>query len=95
VNPVKLADDLYHWLQIRLVADRRPDDEAARHTVEFFVQLLAEEHGVDPSRLTYDVEETVIHVRYVQHGQQKRHMFSREAAELLLRHIENEPRYGQ
>lgn len=92
---MKLADSLYNWLQIKLVADRRPDDPAARDTLEFFARLLAEEHGVDISRLAYDVEEAVIHVHYVQHGQPKRHMFSREAAEILLRHIENEPRYGR
>lgn len=92
---MKLADNLYNWLQIKLVADHRPGDAAARDTVDFFAQMLQEKHGVDAGQLTYDVEETVIHVRYVQDGQLKRYMFPREAAEKLLRDIENEPRYGE
>ncbi len=91
---MNLADNLYNWLQIRLVADVRPDDVAAQETVDFFAQILQEQHGVDVARLSYEVEETVIHVSYIQNGQPKRYMFPREAAEKLLRDIENEPRYG-
>jgi len=90
-----LTDHLLHWLQIKLVADRRPDDAAAQDTVDFFAQVLQEEHGVDIEALSYRVEENVVHVYYVQAGQRKWHMFSRDAAEQLWRAVETEPRYGQ
>ena len=90
---MKLADDLFNWLQIKLVSDHRPDDVAAHETADFFAGIL-QEHGVDIQQLTYRMDETMIHVHYVQNGQAKTHMFPREAAEKLLRDIEHEPRYG-
>ncbi len=94
VSLVNLVDNLFNWLQIKLVADQRPEDLAARDTVAFFAEMLKEDHGVDTSQLSYEVEASMIHVLFVQEGKKKRQLFDREAAEKLLRDIEREPRYG-
>lgn len=91
---VNLVDNLFNWLQIKLVADRWPEDLAARDTVSFFADILKEDHGVDVSQLSYEVDGSFVHVIFVQEGKKKRQSFAREAAEKLLRDIEQEPRYG-
>lgn len=47
-----LLDALFYWLQMKWIADARPDDGAARETMGFFAQILSEDHelksfGVD------------------------------------------------
>ncbi len=41
-----LQDAVYNWLTIKLVADNRPEDQAALDTTTFFRELLTEEHNV-------------------------------------------------
>lgn len=90
---MNLQDALYNWLQIKLVADARPDDHAAKETLDFFELILREDHGLDSFEVS-QTDDTMIHVRYGTDGKWKRQMFDRESAERLLADIEAEPRYA-
>lgn len=90
---MKVADALFNWLQIRLVADARPEDEAARKTVAFFEEILQSDHQVEELAVA-ETDATMVHVRYRQNGRVKRQLFHREAASQLLSTIEADARYG-
>ncbi|WP_211246690.1 hypothetical protein [Cohnella pontilimi] len=81
---MSLIDALFYWLQMKLVCEARPDDEAARATVDFFAQILSEDHDL----LSYDLtsqNEVKIYVTYTVKGESERTVwFDREAAEQLL-----------
>ncbi|MCR2803721.1 hypothetical protein [Paenibacillus soyae] len=90
---MRFEDALFNWLQIRIVADARPDDGAARDTLAFFEQILREDHGLT----SFDIartDETMIHVRYVKDSRQKLQMFPREDGEQLLQDIIDNPKYN-
>jgi hypothetical protein len=88
-----LQDVLFNWLQIRLVADARPDDNAARETCDFFERILREDHGLTHFEASA-ADETMIRVRYTAEGKTKTQMYDREHAEQLLRDIEANPKYN-
>lgn len=88
-----LQDALFNWLQIRFVAEARPDDNAARETSDFFEQILREDHGVTQFEVAA-VDETMIHVKYTADGKTKIQLFDREHAEQLLHDIEANPKYN-
>lgn len=91
---MKLQDALYNWLQIRMVADARPDDKAALDTCEFFAAILREDHQVSEFGITA-IDDTMVHVRMVMEGKPKKQMFPREAAEQLLHDINSNPKYNE
>lgn len=89
---VKTAVD--SWLQIRYVAQARPDDAAAKKTYDFFETILTEDFGV--SELTvraYGDEDAYITVDYVVAGEKASMTFDRERIEQLLSDIEANPKY--
>ncbi|REK76226.1 hypothetical protein [Paenibacillus paeoniae] len=91
---MRLQDALFNWLQIRLVADARQDDGAARDTLAFFEEILREDHGL----ASFDIEridETMIHVRYEKDGRMKLQMYPRETGEQLLHDIIANPKYNE
>ncbi|WP_424768269.1 hypothetical protein [Paenibacillus sp. sgz302251] len=90
---MKFEDALFNWLQIRLVANARPDDQAAQETVEFFVLILKEDHGLTSFDVTRS-DDTMIHVKYEKDGRSKLQLYPREAAEQLLTDIEANPKYN-
>jgi len=89
-----LHDALFNWLQMKIVCTARPDDRAARDTLDFFEQILREDH-----RLTaFDVAEeddAAIHVQYTVSGKENWQRFDRELAEKLLEDINSNPKYNQ
>lgn len=89
---MKLTDALFNWLQIRIVGDARPRDRSARDTVQFFEQILREDHQVKELRLESD--DSVYRVHYLQGEEWKSRVFDRDSAEQLLRDIEAEPRFN-
>lgn len=91
---MKLQDALFNWLQIRIVADARPEDNAARETVDFFADILQEDHHLSHVAISA-VDETMYHVQYEAEGKTKRQLFDRETAEQLLADIEANPKYNQ
>ncbi|MFC0216323.1 hypothetical protein ACFFK0_28400 [Paenibacillus chartarius] len=90
---MKLQDALFNWLQIRIVAEARPDDRAAMDTRDFFEQILREDHHLSHFEVSR-VDETMIHIRYTADGTTKLQMFDREQAEQLLADIEANPKYN-
>jgi hypothetical protein len=81
---LSLMDALFYWLQMKLVSECRPDDEAAKETILFFAQILSEDHEL----ISYDVssQDTMkIYVTYtVKDGTTRTVWFDREASEHLL-----------
>ena len=87
-----LQNALFNWLQIKIVADGRPDDLAAADTADFFAQILREDHSLD--HIEYELNEDLIIVHYARGGEDNSQRFDRSYAEKLLRDIELEPRYN-
>jgi hypothetical protein len=86
---MRLTDALFYWLQLRLLADARPGDQAARDSLAWFAQILTEDH-----RLTaFDVsamEESKVYVTYTVRDEEPRTVwFDREAAEQLMRDLQD------
>ncbi|GGG89085.1 MULTISPECIES: hypothetical protein [Paenibacillus] len=90
---MRFEDALFNWLQIQIVADGRPDDNAAKETRDFFVQILTEDHGVTELFLL-KTDETMVHVKYVREGRSKLQLYPRESAEQLLSDIRSNPKYN-
>jgi hypothetical protein len=88
-----LQDALFNWLQMKIVSDARPGDGAAKETLDFFAQILSEDH-----KLTrFDVsnqDETMIYIQFEIDGTSKKQMFDRERAEQLLTDINSNPKYN-
>lgn len=90
---MKFEEALFNWLQIRLVADARPDDQAALDTLAFFAQILTEDHCLSDFVIS-KTDETMIHVKYEKDGRSKLQLFPRERGEQLLSDIESNPKYN-
>ncbi|HTG71642.1 MAG TPA: hypothetical protein VL921_20450 [Candidatus Udaeobacter sp.] len=90
---MKFEDALFNWLQIKLVADARQDDQAAIDTLAFFAQILTEDHGLS-SFVIIKTDETMIHVKYEKDGRSKLQLFPRDRGEQLLADIESNPKYN-
>lgn len=90
---MRFDDTLFNWLQIQVVAQARPDDQAAADTRDFFELMLTEDHNIASLRIE-KTDETMIHVRYEQEGRSKLKMFPRESGEQLLVDINSNPKYN-
>ncbi len=90
---MKLEDALFNWLQIKLVAAARQDDQAARDTLAFFEQILTEDHGLTDFAIT-KTDDTMIHLKYEKDGRVKLQLYPRERGEQLLADIQSNPKYN-
>ncbi|MDQ8736834.1 hypothetical protein [Paenibacillus sp. LHD-38] len=90
---MKLEDALFNWLQIKLVATARQDDQAALDTLAFFEQILTEDHGLTDFAIT-KTDDTMIHIKYEKDGRAKLQFYPRELGEQLLSDIESNPKYN-
>lgn len=90
---MKLQDALFNWLQIRLVAEARPDDNAAKETESFFAEILRDDHKLADVRFAIESDATV-HVLYELDGETHKQQYDREFAEQLLRDIIANPKYN-
>jgi hypothetical protein len=91
---VQLQDALMNWLQIKLVADGRPEDNAAKETLSFFEEILKEDHGLELFTIG-NADDTMYHVTYEVEGKKKTQLFDRERAEQLLVDINANPKYNE
>ncbi|TBL78120.1 hypothetical protein [Paenibacillus thalictri] len=91
---MNLQDALFNWLQIKLVAEGREEDGAARDTLAFFEEILRDDHKLN-SFLVDRADETMYHVRYELDGKSKIQMFDRELADQLLSDINSNPKYNE
>ncbi len=90
---MNLQTALFNWLQIKTVADARPTDEAAKKTVDFFAEILRDDHKLTHFEVTTS-DATMYHVSYELSGVKKKQMFDRETVEQLLHDINAEPKYN-
>ena len=90
---MQLKDALFNWLQIQVVQDARPSDRSARDTVQFFEEMLHEDHHVDHLEKRKEKDRYV--VSYQVDGEEKEEVFPKDMAEQLLRDILAEPKYNQ
>jgi hypothetical protein len=88
-----LQDALFNWLQIKIVSDARPEDGAAKETLDFFEQILREDHKLTSFSISGS-DETMLFVQYEVDGKSKKQMIDRERAEQLLTDINSNPKYN-
>ncbi|MFJ5713454.1 hypothetical protein [Neobacillus sp. NPDC093127] len=84
-----LQDALYNWLTIKVVCDARPEDTAAKETLEFFDDMLTNQHHV--SNLETTTDELMYYLSYQQGEEIKKARYPRELIEIMLDQINNEP----
>jgi hypothetical protein len=86
---MSLQDKLYNWLTIKVVVEARPEDTAAKDTMNMFEQLLAEENGIQSPEVTMD--EDMYYIEVNTNENQKTYRFPRDLIEVMLDQISNEP----
>lgn len=91
---MKLQDAIFNWLQIKLVAEARTDDNAAKETLEFFDQILKEDHHILEIKIT-SRDDSSIMIEYETESETKKQAIDRERAEQLLESINENPKYNQ
>lgn len=91
---MNLEAALFNWLQIRIAADHRPDDQAAQQTADFFLSVLQETHGIGDIRVESHGDD-LIRVVYEQNGTSGTKTFDRQIAEQLLEDIKANPKFNE
>lgn len=89
---MNLDDAIYNWLSIKLVAEAREDDLAAKDTYDFFSDILSEEHLVEEIEATKD--DLWYIVDYIIDGEKLQKQYPSKLIEALLLQIESEPKYN-
>ncbi|MDR7076432.1 hypothetical protein J2Y03_001435 [Neobacillus niacini] len=84
-----VQDALYNWLSIKVVCDARPEDTAARETLDLFDGIIKDEHHLTNILVTTD--EVMYYVSYTHEGESKKTRFPRELIEVMLNQINQEP----
>ena len=84
-----LQDALYNWLTIKVVADARPDDEAAQDTESLFRNILKNDFSVANIEVTKD--KSMYYVKYEKDREQKSARFPVELIDVMLEQINREP----
>ncbi len=82
-------DALYNWLSIKVVCDARPEDSAARETLDLFDDIVTNEHKLTNIEITTD--DSMYYVSYVQGDEMKKTRFPRELIEVMLDQINEQP----
>jgi len=91
---LKLDDALFNWLQIKTVADARPDDNAAKETADFFYTILTEDHQVSQLRVD-TIGADMLQIVYEVSGETRKKSFDRQMTEQLLHDINENPKYNE
>lgn len=90
---MRLQDALFNWLQMKIVVEGRPDDRSAHDTLQFFAQILEEDHQIETAEIS-ERDDQFIHIRYTVSGETQTMKFDRLAVEQLLHDIESNPRFN-
>jgi hypothetical protein len=89
-----LRTAIHSWLQIRIVSEARPEDDAAKKTFTFFEEIVSQDFGVtDLTILPYSDADHSIQLSYKVNGEPASVSFDREMTEKLLQDIEENPKY--
>jgi hypothetical protein len=91
---VRLEDALFNWLQIKNVAEARPEDISAKNTVDFFGEILREDYKLSNIRME-SLGDDLLQVWYDLDGVTHKKSFDREMTEQLLHDINANPRYNE
>ncbi|MBT2736282.1 hypothetical protein [Bacillus sp. ISL-7] len=83
-----VQDTLYNWLTIKVVCDARPDDTAARDTLNLFEEMIAELHL---SNIEVTKDNVMYYVSYQQGEETKKTRYPQELIEVMLNQINQEP----
>ena len=79
---MNLQDAIYNWLSIKVVADMRQTDQAARDTTDFFKDIITEDHGL--TEIEVELTNGYYLVHYEKAGRQEVMKFPIELIEALL-----------
>ncbi|MNI21360.1 hypothetical protein D3C73_748800 [compost metagenome] len=90
---MNLNDALFNWLQITIVSEARSDDHAAKETMDFFEQILREDHLLTSFYIDKQDDNMYV-IHYEWEGQNKVQKFDRESADRLLTDINSNPIYN-
>ena len=89
-----LRTAIHSWLQIRIVSEARPEDEAAKKTFTFFEEIVSQDFGVTEIMVVpYSDEDHSIQLTYKVNGEASSISFDREMTVKLLQDIEENPKY--
>ncbi len=88
---MNLQDAMFNWLQMHIVSEARPEDRAARDTLDFFATILREDHNLGRFEITAVDEENIIVQYELEDGEQTK-AFDRELCEKLLADINSNPK---
>ncbi|MBO9130311.1 hypothetical protein [Bacillus sp. 165] len=84
-----VQDALYNWLTIKVVAEARPDDNAAQETYELFDSMLKEDHGI--TSVVIEKREEMYLITYDMQGITKSTRFPTELIDCYLDQMNREP----
>jgi hypothetical protein len=84
-----VQDALYNWLSIKVVCDVRPEDTAAKETLDLFDEIIKDEHQLTNIEITKD--DVMYYVSYTHEGESKKTRFPRDLIEVMLNQINQEP----
>lgn len=86
-------DAIFNWLQIKHVAEQRPDDLAAQDTYKFFTSVLMEDHKL--AELNTEMEAGMYIVKFIENGTPGEKKFPAEFVHQLYIDISNEPKFNE
>lgn len=84
-----LQDAVYNWLSIKIVADHRPEDTAARETTAMFYDILKSDFNMEQVDVYSDEEKYVVDIQTS--DEKKTYHFPRELIDSMIEHINREP----
>jgi hypothetical protein len=84
-----IQDALYNWLTIKVVAEARPDDNAAQETYELFDEMLKQEHRI--TKVCIERSEEMYLVTYEKDGETKSVRFPLELIDCFVEQMDREP----
>lgn len=90
---MKLEDAIFNWLQMKIVADARPDDGAANETLLFFETILVEDHKLEQYAVDR-IDDYAYYIQFNQDGKRRELKYDVELAERLLSDINSNPKYN-
>ncbi|MCC3357619.1 hypothetical protein [Bacillus sp. REN16] len=84
-----LQDAIYNWLTIKIVAEARPDDKAAKDTCDLFEDILVNEFKFQDIDVQKD--DVMYFVKYTIDGEEKSARFPIELIEVMHDQIQEHP----
>ncbi len=84
-----LQDAIYNWLTIKVVAEARPDDKAAKETFDLFEDILVNEFKLKDIEIEKD--DVMYLVKYTIDGEAKSARFPIQLIDIMHDQIQQHP----